>query len=478
MDDEGEAKSKEKAKKEKKEKKEKKAKEEDKKSRKEKKEADAGNLEVENSAVIDGLDGEPQLPAEEAVASSEPRGSELRGSELRGSEPRGSEPPGSEPRGSEPREEAVEPKKEKKAKKGKKEKSEDKASERGEERLSAEGRALPALPSEHVEATTPEAGGLPPPPAEVPAEEPPEESPDEPPAPVVLTETDLMPPLEDVHAFRTWDEGENRGGSAVAPLVEEAGVPGPIRLGGETDDVNIPERVSQSPKRFTLSGLESVRRCTRCDLLWDGVVASCPQCGSALGDHVLKVKELLSAAQRDFLHQAFKRYDVDGSGRLDGKELRMAVRELGWDTKQEVLDRWARIGGLQGLDLEQFESLVASGKLGKKTFKPTKGKASQASQDEKRQVMQLAAGANLQFTSAGRQGKRGALIPGQDRPTMPVLPVSAAPTFGEGESVFQELPAHRKAELTEAWAFWDADHSGFLEPGLPASLRVRAAEAP
>ena len=86
-----------------------------------------GALEVENSAVIDGLDGEPQLPVEEAVASSEPRGSELRGSELRGSEPHGSEPPGSEPRGSEPREEAVEPKKEKKAKKGKKEKSEDKA---------------------------------------------------------------------------------------------------------------------------------------------------------------------------------------------------------------------------------------------------------------------------------------------------------------------------------------------------------------
>lgn len=46
------------------------------------------------------------------------------------------------------------------------------------------------------------------------------------------------------------------------------------------------------------------------------------------------------------MKHAFKRYDVDGSGRLDGKELRMAVRELGWDTKQETLDKWAR-GGLE-----------------------------------------------------------------------------------------------------------------------------------
>lgn len=183
--------------------------------------------------------------------------------------------------------------------------------------------------------------------------------------------------------------------------IEEIALRGPIKLGAG-DDLNIPERVNPMPKRLTLTGKETVRKCTRCDLLWDGRLSTCPECRSPLMDSTLKVSELLSPSQRDFLKQAFMRYDVDRSGRLDGKELRMAVRELGWDSKQEVLDKWARLGGLQGLNLEEFENLIASGKLGKKTFRAVKGSASQAVKDEQQQMLQLAAGANLQFTTAGR----------------------------------------------------------------------------
>eukprot|EP00434_Breviolum_minutum_P035567 symbB.v1.2.031484.t1/scaffold3661.1/size53518/2 len=247
--------------------------------------------------------------------------------------------------------------------------------------------------------------------------------------------------------------------------IEEIALRGPIIL-GSGDDLNIPERASPLPKRFTLTGKEMVRSCSRCKLLWDGRLRSCPECGATLAEEVLKVSDLLSPTQRDFLRQAFTRYDVDRSGRLDGKELRMAVRELGWDSKQEVLDKWARLGGLQGLKLEEFENLIASGKLGKKTFKAVKGTASQAVKDEEQQMLQAAAGANLQFTTSGRQGRRMGLIPGKDEPALP--DADAAPTatipLGEGESVFSELPAHRKIELMEAWSFWDADHSGFLEP--------------
>jgi len=195
--------------------------------------------------------------------------------------------------------------------------------------------------------------------------------------------------------------------------IEETALRGPIRL-GSGDDLNIPERVSPLPKRFTLTGKEMVRSCSRCKLLWDGRLRSCPECGATLAEEVLKVSDLLSPTQRDFLRQAFTRYDVDRSGRLDGKELRMAVRELGWDSKQEVLDKWARLGGLQGLKLEEFENLIASGKLGKKTFKAVKGTASQAVKDEEQQMLQAAAGANLQFTTSGRQGRRMGLIPGKD----------------------------------------------------------------
>ncbi|CAK8997556.1 unnamed protein product, partial [Durusdinium trenchii] len=203
------------------------------------------------------------------------------------------------------------------------------------------------------------------------------------------------------------DESENvlQSGGEEEPLMQEEiplpegvdimdleaiALRGPIKLGAG-DDINIPERVNQTPKRFTLTGKEMVRKCTRCDLLWDGTAIVCPHCRSSLSDSIL---------------QAFRRYDVDSSGRLDGKELRMAVRELGWDTKQDVLDRWARLGGLQGLSLAEFENLVASGKLGKKTFKSSKGTASQAVQDEERQMLQMAAGANLQLSTAGRQGRR------------------------------------------------------------------------
>lgn len=152
------------------------------------------------------------------------------------------------------------------------------------------------------------------------------------------------------------DVGNGEMGEAD-PFMDQTG---PIKLGAG-DDLNIPERVNPMPKRLTLTGKETVRKCTRCDLLWDGRLSTCPECRSPLMDSTLKVSELLSPSQRDFLKQAFMRYDVDRSGRLDGKELRMAVRELGWDSKQEVLDKWARLGGLQGLNLEEFENLIDYG---------------------------------------------------------------------------------------------------------------------
>ncbi|CAE7545805.1 unnamed protein product [Symbiodinium natans] len=240
--------------------------------------------------------------------------------------------------------------------------------------------------------------------------------------------------------------------------------PPPIVLGGSGDDVNIPDREIDGPRRYTLGGQEKVHRCTQCDLVWDAAVMHCSKCQRPLVEATIKVTEFLSNSQLEFLEQAFKRYDVDGSGRLDGKELRMAVRELGWDTKQDILDRWARVGGNQGLNLDQFKNLVASGKLGKKTFKAIVGKASEAVRDDRRQLLAMG-GAAPQFTARQRQGRRGALVPGE---TQDFLPdgglVSTAPPFGEGQSAFEELPPHRKLELTEAWAFWDADHSGFLEP--------------
>eukprot|EP00439_Symbiodinium_sp_Y106_P054891 s1388_g7.t1 len=227
--------------------------------------------------------------------------------------------------------------------------------------------------------------------------------------------------------------------------------PPPLQLGkgsGLAHDINIPEREAwtkndvEGPRRYSLTGQESVRRCIECDLVWDMSVTHCSRCQKQLVEGSIQaVTEFLNGSQLEFLEQAFKRYDVDGSGRLDGKELRMAVRELGWDTKQDILDRWARVGGNQGLNLDQFKNLIASGKLGRKTFKPITGKASQAVKDERRQLLAM-----------GGQSAWG--------------DVTCNVAFGGDpcQSVFEELPAHRKLELIEAWAFWDADHSGFLEP--------------
>lgn len=108
----------------------------------------------------------------------------------------------------------------------------------------------------------------------------------------------------------------------------------------------------------------------------------------------------------------------------------------------------------------------ASGKLGLKTFKPARRTAGQAVEAERQWKQMTAAGAQLQTSSKGRrclrvsaelfsvrQGRRMGLVPGQEEPALEDLEDlqrSPGAMLGEGESVFAELPAHRKIELMEA----------------------------
>ncbi|CAE7949739.1 unnamed protein product [Symbiodinium sp. KB8] len=253
--------------------------------------------------------------------------------------------------------------------------------------------------------------------------------------------------------------GEHRRSEVPSLPAEDVTVmtgPPPLQLGkgsGLAHDINIPEREVEGPRRYSLTGQESVRRCIECDLIWDMAVTHCSRCQKQLVEGSIQVTELLNGSQHlakefnmestrlEFLEQAFKRYDVDGSGRLDGKELRMAVRELGWDTKQDILDRWARsepsVGGNQGLNLDQFKNLIAW------DCKPCL-------------VNELLALRSLSVATP------------------------AGPAFGEGQSVFEELPAHRKLELIEAdrvnecfERLLDPDMvtSAFMEESLFASMR-------
>ncbi|CAE7873617.1 CML24 [Symbiodinium microadriaticum] len=306
--------------------------------------------------------------------------------------------------------------------------------------------------------------------------------------------------------------GEHRRSEVPSLPAEDVTVmtgPPPLQLGkgsGLAHDINIPER--EALKSRVLDGTASLakRACAgvsseECDLIWDMAVTHCSRCQKQLVEGSIQVTELLNGSQHlakefnmestrlEFLEQAFKRYDVDGSGRLDGKELRMAVRELGWvcssvDTKQDILDRWARsepsVGGNQGLNLDQFKNLIASGKLGRKTFKPITGKASQAVKDERRQLLAMG-GAAPQFTARQRPGRRGALIPGATQELAPdEQPPQRRMSEEACQSVFEELPAHRKLELIEAdrvnecfERLLDPDMvtSAFMEESLFASMR-------
>ncbi|KAJ7532939.1 hypothetical protein O6H91_13G026500 [Diphasiastrum complanatum] len=47
----------------------------------------------------------------------------------------------------------------------------------------------------------------------------------------------------------------------------------------------------------------------------------------------------LTDAQRDEIREAFDLFDTDGSGTIDAKELKVAMRALGFETKKEDIER-------------------------------------------------------------------------------------------------------------------------------------------
>lgn len=58
----------------------------------------------------------------------------------------------------------------------------------------------------------------------------------------------------------------------------------------------------------------------------------------------------LTEEQRQEIKEAFDLFDTDGSGCIDAKELKVAMRALGFEPKKEEVD-WSHAGQLQGADV-------------------------------------------------------------------------------------------------------------------------------
>jgi len=73
-----------------------------------------------------------------------------------------------------------------------------------------------------------------------------------------------------------------------------------------------------------------------------------------------KVKELTEDQLTD-IKEAFELFDTDGSGSIDSKELKVAMKQLGFDTSEEEIDRMIRDVDADDsgeIDLEEFMSMM------------------------------------------------------------------------------------------------------------------------
>jgi len=75
-----------------------------------------------------------------------------------------------------------------------------------------------------------------------------------------------------------------------------------------------------------------------------------------------KVKELTEDQLTD-IKEAFELFDTDGSGSIDAKELKVAMKQLGFDTSVEEIDRMiASVDKDKSgtIDLEEFMSMMTT----------------------------------------------------------------------------------------------------------------------
>merc|ERR1711865_114897 len=82
-------------------------------------------------------------------------------------------------------------------------------------------------------------------------------------------------------------------------------------------------------------------------------------------------KTTLTAEQKAEVKEAFELFDTDGSGAIDAKELKVAMRALGFEPKKEEIKRMITDLDRDGdstIDLEEFMALMA-GKMSDKDSK-------------------------------------------------------------------------------------------------------------
>ncbi|KAH0788747.1 centrin [Histomonas meleagridis] len=72
-------------------------------------------------------------------------------------------------------------------------------------------------------------------------------------------------------------------------------------------------------------------------------------------------KQELSEEQKQEIREAFDQFDSDGSGSIDAKELKVALRALGFDlSREEVREMIAKVAGKNSpsIDFSQFTEIV------------------------------------------------------------------------------------------------------------------------
>ena len=79
--------------------------------------------------------------------------------------------------------------------------------------------------------------------------------------------------------------------------------------------------------------------------------------GNNLPSGSRKVREI-SEEQRQEIKEAFDLFDTDGSGYIDGKELKVAMRALGFEPKKEEIQKMIAEVDIDGSGRIQYEDFV------------------------------------------------------------------------------------------------------------------------
>lgn len=172
---------------------------------------------------------------------------------------------------------------------------------------------------------------------------------------------------------------------------------------------------------------------------------------------------------------AFERYDRLKTGVLDGSKLRMALRELGFNTADAACHKWATSGKSKaGISLKELERLIGSGKLGHRVIKEVQGMNDGLTDNVR--MAQLAKKAHNMIkkkkddVEVHLHERRYALTPNKDAGAgLPVIDIPgmakvAAPKLDGNNDMSDQISVERRRELKEVFEQFDQDKSGFLQP--------------